>query len=301
MLKIKHFAICFLLFALCAESAQSAVSCNVPNLIQCLDSACAININTHPGARCALCGTDLAADAVKQKSNYTFGGADVAPQMQQLALGRVAAITFSERDLRNAPSEAGKRYAWASAECRKKVPNCTAEDIEKNYDKLIEQSCRAVLSDNEYAAAHIRPAAKSRAACNAEMQNYMTGNSRCGVNFINCVEDPDFDRYFSSGIVDTKCDDFASALRVDMLATRDGFVRARADSLDRIVTAHRESREARVNAVRAGCRDGSLKAACVATACNVMPNNCPEVNGGGEVSSATLLCKYVELACDRVK
>ncbi|MDR1207444.1 MAG: hypothetical protein LBK26_03460 [Rickettsiales bacterium] len=314
------FAVCCSLFAvLASRDTANAASCNTPNLIKCLDSACAINIDLQPGARCALCGTDLAADAVKQKSTYNLGGGTA--KIQALSLGRQAGVTFTDKELKSAPTDAGKRYAWAAAECMKKVSGCTADEIEKNYDKLVEQSCRAVLSDNEYNAAAKPKAAKTRTACEAEMQNAMTNEKRCGANFANCELDADFDRFFSAGIVETKCDEFATEFSKSMRSSRDSYIAARDANIESVASAHATVRESKKKTLRTACTDGSAKEQCVATTCGWMPNGCgksqsPKYSTGitdmpvpdddvviarNERQYATLLCKYIDLACDRLK
>ncbi|MCL2338860.1 MAG: hypothetical protein FWC51_02805 [Proteobacteria bacterium] len=294
---------CALGAQLCAPTSARGAACNVPNLVKCLDSACAINADTMIGARCALCGTDLAAGAIKQDSTYKLGGG--VPAMQALSLGKTTGITFTDAELKKAPAGAGARYAWATGQCIQKIDGCTADDVSANYDKLIQQSCKAVLSDNDYAAAMAPKPAKTQAACQSEMQNYMADASRCGLNFTNCpasgTDDSIFDKFFSSALVETKCDAFAVALKTQMKSARDSYAKMYEANLQKIVSALRAARTAKLQSVTASCNDGSALRSCVATACGYMPNGCPDIGGANEKSYASTLCAWVNTACNRLK
>jgi len=297
---------CTLLTALCTFAfapRANAAACNVPNLVKCLDSACAINQDTFIGARCALCGTDLAASSIKQDSTYKLGGG--VPAMQALSLGKQTGVTFTDAELKAAPTSAGARYSWAAGACIQKITGCVADDVAANYDKLIQQSCQAVLSANDYAAAMKPKPAKTADGCQTDMQNYMMDATRCGLNFANCplsgTDDSIFDKFFSAALVDTKCDAFAATLKTQMKSARDGYFAAYDANLQKIVSGMQAARTARLTSITASCNDGSAMASCVATACALMPNNCPSTGGANEKSYAATLCAWVSTACNRLK
>ena len=103
-----------------------AATCSQANLTRCLDSVCAINVSSNPSARCQYCGTSSA------------GTPPTKSGMQSLSLGQSAKYTLSEKELKNAPTDPGQRYAWATEQYIKKIDGCTPDDVSDIYDKLIE-------------------------------------------------------------------------------------------------------------------------------------------------------------------
>ena len=131
---MKHPSMLFIAFVCTIVpvfGAFSAVSkCQKTNMQRCLDSACAINIGMNPSARCQYCGTSAAGNPPSQKGLST------------ITAGQSTKYTLTDREMRNAPSDPGARYVWATNECIKKLPDCTPDDVSDLYDKLIEQSCK---------------------------------------------------------------------------------------------------------------------------------------------------------------
>lgn len=290
---IRIFAMCFALSALGAESALAA-ACNATSLVRCLDSACVADAVMEPGARCAQCGSASAADAINKKSTYQFGGS-LKPQ----APGQNSATTL---DLRGAPADPVARYSWAATECLQKVRNCTAEDVAKNYDKLIEQSCRAVLTGNDLTAAlAASKQTKSETLCVADIDRCVTAGGGCGADWAGCAADADFDRVFSACVISAGCGHLGNIAQVKANAKtpRDNYFSSRDRNIETLAAAYARNRETRLSQTRAACADGTAKQACAATACANLPNGCAD--NRAEQQLALNLCKYVELACDRVK
>jgi len=304
----KFFAICYLLFAICAAGAARA-ACSIANLTKCIDSACDTAPEYGAASRCIICGTTAAATANPALANYKYGGAVTG--LTALAIGYSSSTVL---DTKNAPTDPGKRYAWAAQQCIGKNAGCTADDVAKNYDKLIDQSCRAALSEKEYEStfAQWKSNQKSESVCRADIQNCMTATTRCGMNFVNCEADTDLDRTFASCAIETSCNnlgtDFSTGVGVDptaaikatMVAARDAYFSARTELLKSTVAAHQAARAKRIATARAGCTDGSLKDACVATVCGYISNN--NCDGNAEKKSiAYTVCGYIDVACSRIK
>ena len=106
-------------------------ACSVANLTRCLDSVCAINIGANPAARCQYCGSSSAGEPTKSTA------------MKSVSAGASAKYIISDKELKKAPSDPGERYVWGTKLCLEKLSGCTPDDVEENYDNLIEQSCKA--------------------------------------------------------------------------------------------------------------------------------------------------------------
>ncbi|MCL1892402.1 MAG: hypothetical protein FWF97_03915 [Alphaproteobacteria bacterium] len=288
---MKKFAICYLLFAICAGAAGAAATCSKQSLNACIDSSCAINIGANPAARCQLCGTATAGDA------------PTGTGMQQLALGASSKNTLSERELRAAPRDPADRYAWTVAQCIKKIGGaCTLDDVE-DYDKLIEQSCRAAGLDMQFASAQKKATTqKTRSACESEISLCIRGDKRCGSGFTACKEDADFDKFFAACAVEaTGCDQFTKDIRTASISARDNSIKNASGLLASIVAGYRTAREDRLNAAKEGCKSNASRDACVQMVCaENMRNKCAS-GFESEVSMANLLCKFHETACGRLK
>lgn len=266
-------------------------ACSRANLSRCLDSACAINLSSNPAARCQYCGT---ADA---------GTPPTKNAMKSVSVGAAAKYNISDKDLKKAPTDPGARYVWATTKCVEMVAGCTPDDVTNTYDKLIEQSCTAagisaqmsVLKDN------IKKT-KTKTTCSSEISNCVIGDKRCGGDFGACETDADFNKFFSACAAEiTGCDQYASDIRAELVASRDSAIKNSAAMIDGIAKSYQEARKTRENSAYALCTNNSGRDACISKICNErMPNNC----GAGhadEKSMATQLCKYYDTACATIK
>ena len=286
----KHILL-FLLTCGLAPGIADAATCSRANLTRCLDSACAINVSSNPAARCQYCGTAFA------------GGIPASNGMRSVSVGTSAAITLSEKELKNAPSDPGARYAWATTECIKKVSSCTSDDVTETYDSLIEQSCRAAGITAQMATLRSQAAkTKTRSSCNTDIKSCIITEARCGADWRACSDDSDFDKFFSACSVDaTGCDEYISSIRSELIATRNTTLQNADSVLDSIVTAYKNARAQKLATAKNDCRDNAARTACITTVCErSFPGKC----GAGyesERAMATQLCKFHDIACDRLK
>lgn len=277
--------------------ANANGACSIANLTRCIDSAC--NTATEYGAatRCIMCGTTAAATANDALTAYNYGGAVTG--LTGLALGYNSSARL---DTKNAPSEPGARYAWAANECLELNPDCAAADVEKNYDNLIEQSCRAALSEQEYEAtfAAQRRNAKTATTCSSQVATCLNVERRCGAGFINCEAEASLNKYFSECLVDVGgCDAFANEIRMQITSSRDNAFAAKQTLLNNIVSGYQTARARKIKTAKDGCADGSLKDACVSTMCSAIGGDC--MNDSEKKSAAMRMCAYVDTACGRIK
>lgn len=273
-----------LIFA--TANAHGATTCSHANLTRCLDSACAINVSSNPAARCQYCGTDSAGTPPKSG-------------MRSVAIGAAAKYNISEKELKQAPSDPGQRYAWATKQCIAKVSGCTTDDVTDAYDKLIEQSCTAAgVSAKMSESLSTINQTKTQSECDATIRNCIISDKYCGADFRNCSADSDFDKFFATcGIESSGCDEYLSAIRDDLISTRDNALTNADALLAQIVAMHQNERSSKINSITTGCADNSARDACINTVCSRnMPNKC----GDGfetERSVATQLCKFYDTAC----
>ncbi|MDR1071123.1 MAG: hypothetical protein LBL21_00565 [Rickettsiales bacterium] len=294
--KIKFIGIVFALAALCAPPGFAA-KCKISDLQKCLDSACYDDMDS--GSRCYMCGTSLAKKPEKQK--YALGD---TPEMKSLSVGKSSKNTISDKDLKNAPADPGDRYKWATAECVKKLKDCSPEDATENYDKLIDQSCKIALGSSDYEASLKKAAVKKTAdQCGADLSVCLLSASKCAGNMLNCEEDGEFNRNFSACMVEASgCDEFTTTLRDKMKKQRDDMVAKKESRLSDLVRLRRMEREENLAAANRICNGG--KDACVLEMCGNLPNGLDE-NGlcgdSEEKIMAASLCKFVDIACDKIK
>lgn len=279
--KLAFFISSLLLF----PAVSFGASCSKLNLTKCLDSACAINIGANPAARCQYCGT--ASAGVPTESNA----------MKSISLGSTK-YTFTDKELKSAPTDPGQRYVWATTECIKKVDGCTTDDVSDTYDSLIEQSCKAAGISAEMASLS-KQATKtaSKSSCNTSITACIISESRCNSDYRNCEENTDFDKFFASCSVEaTGCDEYISDIRTELLAARDTAIEQADKILASIVKSYQEAREQKIASTKSGCADNSARDKCIETVCaNNMRGNC---NTQEEKSMATSLCKFYEIACE---
>ena len=302
--------LCFIIVAMCLcavplARAQSA-ACSVQNLVRCIDSACDTASEYGMAARCVVCGTTAAATQNNLLEQYRFGGG--VRGLTPLSVGYTSSAVL---DMRGAPTDPGKRYAWAAEECMKKNSGCTIDDVEKNYDKLMEQSCRAALSEKEYEAAfaELRRNRKTESGCRSDLMNCMARDNRCGANFASCEAEAEFDRNFSACTIDTDCGsltrDFATnrdplaVIKSEIRSSRDSYFASRAAQLKDLIAAHQSARDRKVAAVREDCASGVLKDTCVANMCGLISSDCMDVPARRAL--AFTVCAYVDVACGRIK
>lgn len=271
--------------------AFGATPCSKANLTRCLDSACAINLSSNPAARCQYCGT------------ATAGAPTAGNAMRSVSVGTSAKYSFTEKELKKAPDDPGARYAWATAECIKRVAGCTPDDVTDNYDKLIEQSCKAAGISAEMDK--LRAAAakkKSKTSCTTDVMACIVDTKRCGPDYSACADNADFDKFFSGcGVDATGCDDHLTAIRTELIAARDSAIQNADQIVETIVASYQSERERKYNSAKAACKDNAGRQACIESVCErSMAHKC----GAGfdaERSMATQLCKFYDLACATLK
>jgi hypothetical protein len=252
---------------------------------------CAINIGANPAARCQLCGTSQA------------GVAPADTGMKNISVGASARYAISDKELKSAPADPGARYAWATAECMKKVAGCTQDDASDTYDKLIEQSCKAAgISNSREALLAAASKPKDSTICANEIRTCVTDAKHCDAGYAKCKENSDFDKFFSACAVSASgCGDYVAAIRSDLIGTRDNVAKNQETLLTNIVRAYQTARENRKKTAEDSCRDGGAKADCVRTVCATnMKNECA-AGFESEKSMATLLCAFHDTACQRLK
>ncbi len=271
--------------------AAPAQKCSVANLNKCLDSACAINLSTNPSARCQYCGTSSAG------TPPTDNG------MRSVSVGTSAKYSFTDKELKKAPSDPGERYAWATRECITKVAGCTPDDVTDNYDKLIEQSCTAAgisAQMNSLQNKMAKPANKS--ACNADILSCIIDEKHCGPDYASCKDDADFNKFFAAcSVQNNGCDDYITDIRTEIIATRDNIVQNTDNAINAIAATYKNTRDARLQNAKSVCDGDSGRQSCITSVCErSMANKCA-AGFEAEKSMATQLCKFYDLACAVLK
>lgn len=270
--------------------AYGATSCSRANLTRCLDSACAINIGSNPAARCQYCGTASAGTP-------QVGG------MRSISAGASAKYNLTDKELKKAPTDPGSRYAWATAQCIKKVAGCTTDDVSSAYDSLIEQSCKAAGISAQMATLQAEARKKpTKSSCTTSIRSCIVAANKCGSDWRACEANADFDKFFSAcGVDATGCDAYMSAIRSDMISARDSAIANADAAVQGIIKGYQNARENKLTAARTSCRDNASRDACIESVCeNNMRNKCAP-DFPGERSMAVQLCKFYELACNVLK
>lgn len=291
MKKIVKLFIATALIIPASFSAADAASCSKANLTRCLDSACAINIGANPAARCQLCGTSAA------------GSAPADTGLKSLSIGASARNTLSDKELKTAPSDPGKRYIWATGECIKKIAGCTQDDVSGSYDKLIEQSCKAagITAGREELFAAAKKT-KTQTTCDTEIRSCLIDSKRCGPDYAKCEQNADFDKFFSACAVEASgCSEHNNAIRVNLVSARDTAIKNQDTLLANIVSAYQTARETKLKTAEASCKDSTAKNDCIKTVCNTNMKNKCAIGFESEKSMANLLCAFHDTACSRLK
>ena len=274
---------CVITAGACAATAK----CSRTNLTRCLDSVCAINIGINPAARCQYCGTSSAGTPPSQKG------------LTNITAGQSTKYSISEKELKVAPSDPGKRYIWATTECIKKVAGCTTDDVSSAYDRLIEQSCKSAGVNIQTTKAIENMNTKpSKTKCNDALTTCI--NNKCGASFDNCTVDADFDRFVSECATDaTGCDEYIADFRKSVDTDRQRIYANRENAVQALVDNYKTVRENKLKNARNACNNKTASESCMNTVCaNNMPDKCA---GDTEKSMATQLCKFYETACTVLK
>lgn len=284
----------FLFFCLCvlltAPYSSMAATCSRINLTQCLDSACAINISSNPAARCQYCGTASA-------------GSPSSSAMRSVSLGVSSKYILSEKELKSAPSDPGQRYAWATAECIKKISGCTADDVSEVYDSLIEQSCKAagITAEMTSLSANLKQTV-SKTSCSDQIQSCLVADNKCGANFSGCKEDVSFNSFFASCSVEaTGCDEYLSDIRTDLRSSRDNAIANAQTLIDNVAKAYQNARAQKLSSAESSCTNDAGFNACVQTVCaQHMKNKCDSDYESERVMAETL-CRFYKTACQLIE
>ena len=285
---LRKFALVLFVFALVPNVGHTA--CSRANLTRCLDSACANNITSNPAARCQYCGT---ADAGEPRD----------AEWRSVTVGASARYTIPSRDLKNAPTDPGERYVWASKKCIAINTGCTAEDVSDVYDSLIEQSCTAAGINAQMAVLFENARkTKSSSTCKSEITACMVNDTKCTSKYTGCDTDAEFDKYFSEcAVASTGCDEYLADIRETVTKSRDTAIKNTETALMAVVQSYRDSREKRMAAITKSCTNNAGRDACITSICNrSMPNNC-DAAYPAEKAMATQLCKFYEIACSIIK
>lgn len=264
-------------------------ACSVANLTRCLDSVCAININSNPAARCQYCGTISAGEPTKSNG------------LKTVSAGSSTKYIISEKELKNAPKDPGERYVWGTRQCLNKVSGCTPDDVSDNYDSLIEQSCKAAgISADMANLVKKSKTEKTLSGCSTDIESCVIDAKRCNADFKNCKSDSDFDKYFSEcGVLSTGCESFLGDIRKTLMSSRKSAITNSEKLLKNIANAYKNNREQKLKTAQTGCKNNKLTAECVERVCkNNMKNKCADKN---EKAAAESLCKFYDTACERLK
>ena len=266
-------------------------ACSVANLTRCLDSVCAINIGANPAARCQYCGSASAGEPAKSTA------------MKSISAGASAKYTISDKELKKAPSNPGERYVWGTKLCLEKVAGCTPDDVEENYDNLIEQSCKAAGIATDFAnLAKKANTKKTQNSCSEEITTCLIDAKRCNANYANCESDANFDKYFAEcGVLSTGCEDFLATIKTSLGSARNTAI-ANADGLlQSIINSYKTARENKLASAQKSCKNNQSKLDCIERVCKSNLRNKCAVGFDYEKTVAEQLCKFYDTACERLK
>lgn len=288
---MKYHKIIFLALVLCVHITAGFAAparCSKQSLTRCLDSACAINIGANPAARCQYCGTSDAGTPPSGKN-----------AMKSVSAGKSSKNTLSDKELKNAPADAGKRYMWASTECLKKLTDCTAEDISDTYDKLIEQSCTAAGVTMKMNAANDAINSKpTKSKCQPIFTKCI--NENCGVGFDKCSSDSDFDRVVSLCATESKgCDEYLADLRTETNDIRTKQLSGHDQAIEELAKMYQDNRKTRIETTKNSCKNNSAVNRCVENICTT--NMLGKCNSADEKVMANNFCKFYATACATLK
>jgi len=119
-----------------------------------------------------------------------------------------------------------------------------------------------------------------------------------------CKDDAEFNRNFSICAADaTGCVDYMTELRAALLASRDEMAKKSKSRLTDLVALRQNERKERFERMSRSCQSAG-KAACVAEICGNLPkgsNDGGACNNPNEKIWATNFCKFVDIACNKLK
>lgn len=290
---MKKNTLFFIFSLITCPGAVMAATCSQMNLTRCLDSVCAINVSSNPAARCQYCGTSSAGTP-----KTTSGG------MRSLSLGQSSKYTLTEDELEDAPTDPGQRYAWATAQCIKKVEGCTVDDVSDTYDELIEQSCRAagITAQMSATIADANKQTATASSCLTSIRSCLVDEKKCGPDYSACEDETSFNNFFSACSVEaTGCSEYIAEIRTNLSNARDTAIKNADVLIQSIVTNYQTAREQKILSAQESCKNNSARETCIETICErSMPNKCG-VGYDSERATATLLCKFYDLACDVIE
>jgi len=282
----KIFFAVAVIFAQMAGVYAASGRCSKQNLTRCLDSACAINIGANPAARCQYCGT---------------AGAGTPPTggMSNLSVGKSSKNSISDKELKKAPSDPGKRYMWASTECLKKLTDCTSEDVSDVYDPLIEQSCKAAGVAMQMSSANDALNKKpTQSKCSASFTNCM--NKKCDTGFTKCAQDTDFDRSVSECATESSgCEEYLKEIRETIAKERKQQLSGHDKAIETLAKKYQKDRETRLNEAQTSCKNNASAKKCQESVCAT--NMAGKCKSDDEKAMARGFCKFFEVACGALK
>lgn len=269
------------LFATCSKSA----------ITKCLDSACAINIGLNPSARCQLCGSE------------NSGEFNIEEGLENVSIGISSKNILTPKELKKAPKSPNKRYIWATEECIKKIPDCTPDDVTDTYDDLIKQSCKSAGIDMAMNAIQKEMGKqKSKISCETEIKTCVINDNHCKGDWSNCLDDNNFNRFFSECVATiSKCDDYISEVKTKFLDDKSTFVKNKEKILNDLVAGYKDKREQSLKEIQNSCKNNSKFDTCVSNICSSNMSNSCRAGFEYEKAIATNLCKYIKIACDKIK
>ena len=121
-------------------------------------------------------------------------------------------------------------------------------------------------------------------------------------DYRNCEKDADFDKFFSEcSVAANGCDAHLKKVRTTMMASRDNAIKNADTVLKNIVTAYQNARKQKLDSTRKSCKDDSLKKKCIAMVCSTNMRHKCELGYEYEETLANQLCKFYDVACERLK
>ena len=221
--------------------------------------------------------------------------------MKNISAGTSSKYNVSDQELKQAPTDAGERYAWGTRLCLEKVSGCTTDDVTNNYDKLIEQSCRAAgISAEMVNLAKKANTTKTQTVCTTEIESCIVDEKHCSAAYKNCKNDSDFDKYFSQcSVASNGCESYLTNIRKTLASFRANSYANAEKLLKNIVNAYQSDRKQRVTTAQSNCKNNKARKDCINRVCNNnMRNKCSDKN---EQAAAESLCKFYDTACERLK
>lgn len=270
-------------------AVAETATCSRANLIKCLDSVCGLNNGANPAARCQYCGTNAAGNAPSDTG------------MQQISIGASAKTTISDKELKNAPDDQGSRYIWATSNCIKKNIGCTDDDVSREYDKLIEQSCKSAGITSQIDSLNTAAKkTKTKPACESAVRVCVL--KKCNGDFSGCREDSDYDKFFSACTVETSgCDVFARDINNALGGTRKNSIENQEKSILELAAMYQNMRAKKQATAKSNCTDNAAKNSCIDTVCEKNMKNKCAVGWESEKSIAVSMCVFYDVACANLK